>query len=103
MPSPSTDPIHDDDDALAAALADAWIDEAACNPVKRREALRAAGLLPELEQMTFAELARLCGISEGTVCNMVRMFKSRLAKEILNDPATPRNLISAANAFLSTL
>lgn len=97
------DDLTPDDDALAETLADAWIAQAACNPVLRREALRAAGLLQKPEEMTVAELARQCGISEGTVCNVVRMFKSRLAREILSDPATPRNLISAARAFLSTL
>lgn len=101
MPSP-TDPDNDDD-LLAEALADAWIEQAACNPVLRRQALRAAGLLPQPEEMTYAELARECGVSAGTVNNMVSMFKCRLAAEILNDPTTPRNLIRAANAFLSKL
>lgn len=96
-----TAPAHDDDDVLSDELADAWIERAACNPAIRREALRAAGLLPQ--PMTIAELALQCGVSKGTVANMVRMFKARLASEILNDPAAPPNLISAARKFLSHL
>ena len=99
MPMPSAS----DDDALADALADAWIAQAACNPVILREALRAAGLLPDPEELTPAELARQCGVSEGTVSNMVRMFRARLATEILSDPAATRPLITAASAFLQRL
>jgi len=91
------------DDQLAEALADAWIEQAFRNPVMRREALRAAGLLPEPVQMTLAEISRQCGVSEGTISHMVRMFKARLAARIRSDPNSPPSLLSATNSYLSKL
>jgi hypothetical protein len=45
------------DDALAEALADAWVERAAHDPALRRLALRAAGLAKEPADMTQEELA----------------------------------------------
>lgn len=54
MPTP---PADDEDDALAEALADAWVARAAADPALRRLALRAAGLRKEPADMTQEELA----------------------------------------------
>jgi hypothetical protein len=56
-------PLHDDDDILAEALADAWIERASGDPALRRLALRAAGLAKEPAAMTTAELAAHHGIT----------------------------------------
>jgi hypothetical protein len=98
MSTHSTAP--DDDDALADALADAWIEQAAGNPIIRRAALRAAGLLREAD--TQSELARQCGISETTLTEMVRMFRAKVAAAALRDPAIPRRIRKAASDYLST-
>lgn len=55
MTSAPTTP--DSDDALAEALADAWVARAESDPALRRLALRAAGLRKEPADMTQEELA----------------------------------------------
>ena len=89
----------EDDDALADALADAWVDRAASDPVIRRAALRAAGLMREPDSQS--ELARQCGLSESAVALMVRTFRARLAAETLKDPRSPSRLRRAAASYLS--
>lgn len=96
----SSRPTPDDDDALADALADAWVEQADSNPVIRREALRAAGLMPEPQSL--AELARQCGISEAAVSTIVRMFRSKVALRTLKDPAIPHRIRRAALGFLES-
>ena len=54
-PSQSADLVTDD--ALAEALADAWVARAESDPALRRLALRAAGLSKEPADMTQDELA----------------------------------------------
>ena len=93
-------PTPDDDDALADALADAWVEQADSNPVIRREALRAAGLMPEPK--TLAELARQCGLSEAAVSNMVRMFRAKVAVRTIKDHSIPRRVRRAALGFLES-
>ena len=61
MHSAPTTPDHNDDDALAEALADAWIERAAQDPALRRLALRAAGLTKAPADMTQDELATAHG------------------------------------------
>jgi DNA-directed RNA polymerase sigma subunit (sigma70/sigma32) len=58
--------MHDlhDDDSLAEALADAWIERAAVDANLRRLALRAAGLRKAPADMTTAELAAEHGITD---------------------------------------
>jgi DNA-directed RNA polymerase sigma subunit (sigma70/sigma32) len=58
--------ILDDDDALAEALADAWIEQAAENPVLRRAALEAVGLLPQTKP-TLEDLAEKYGVKPDTL------------------------------------
>ncbi len=53
----TTSPAQDEDDALAEALADAWVELAAHDASLRRLALRAAGLRKEPADMTQDELA----------------------------------------------
>lgn len=56
-----------DDDALADALADAWVEAAASDPALCRLALRAAGLRPEPAEMTVAQLAAEHGIDRRRI------------------------------------
>ena len=56
-----------DDDALAEALADAWVARAATDPALRRLALRAAGLRKAPAEMTQDELARDHGTDRATL------------------------------------
>lgn len=87
-----------DDDTLADALADAWIERAASDPVIRRAALRAAGLLQETT--TLPEIAQQCGLSESAARRVVSMFRARLAAAILQDPNSPPHIRqSAARTF----
>ena len=58
---------HPDDDAIAEALADAWIARAASDPTLRRLALRAAGLRKAPADMTRSELAQEHGVSVRTL------------------------------------
>jgi hypothetical protein len=67
MSAPIDIDILDDDDALAEALADAWIARAAEDPALRRLALRAAGLRPEPAEMTREELAAEHGVQPDTI------------------------------------
>ena len=89
----------DDDDALADALADAWIEQAAVNPVIRRAALRAAGLLAEPTSQS--DLARQCGLSESALSEMIRMFRCQVAAATLRDPSVPSRIRRAASSYLS--
>ena len=56
-----------DDDALAEAIADAWVERAMTDARLRRMALRAAGLLKEPADMTREELAREYGVTERSL------------------------------------
>jgi DNA-directed RNA polymerase sigma subunit (sigma70/sigma32) len=58
---------HHDDDSLAEALADAWIERAAVDANLRRLALRAAGLRPTPAEMTAEQLAADLGTSTRTL------------------------------------
>jgi DNA-directed RNA polymerase sigma subunit (sigma70/sigma32) len=58
---------HDDDDALAEAIADAWVERAMTDETLRRMALRAAGLLKHPADMSREELARHYGVSERSL------------------------------------
>lgn len=107
MPAPSKEP---DDDAIADALADAWLREAESDPhVRARLADLIArnaehgGWEPELRMRSVADTARACGVSEGTVCNMISMFRARYSAKVLTDSETPVNLITLARKVLSTL
>lgn len=71
-------PHPDDDDALADALADAWIEQAATNPALRRAALRAVGLLKEPADMTTAELAREQGTDRHGLTRIAQRAIKRL-------------------------
>lgn len=62
MPHPT--PAPDDDDALAEAIADAWVARAHQDPALRRLALRAAGLAKTPAEMTPAELAHELAVTE---------------------------------------
>lgn len=100
----STDPATPDladDDALADALADAWVEAAATNPYHRREALRAAGLLQE--PATVEDFSRQCGISEATVKHIIRMGRARVAASLLKTPDLPVHLARRIARSLSNL
>lgn len=80
---PDTPPL-DDDDALADALADAWIERAATDPALRRLALRAAGLSKSPADMNRLELARDLGVSDRTL----RRLESIALRKLALDPVT---------------
>lgn len=90
---PETPPKPADDDALAAALA-AALD--AADPEELEDLTISEGL-------PLADVARQCGISVGTVSNIVCMFKARLAARILMDPTAPRLITSRALKVISKL
>lgn len=73
-----------DDDALADALADAWVARAATDPALCRLALRAAGLAKEPADMTQDELATEHGTDRHTLNRLAlhALAKLRLAPEI---------------------
>ena len=98
---PTTPDAADDDDALADALADAWVEAAALNPYHRREALRAAGLLRQPE--TVEELSRQCGLSEGAIKHITRMGRARIAASLLSQPDMPAHLRRSLSRVLSDL
>jgi hypothetical protein len=82
---PSTPQIRDDsDDALAEALADAWVERAAHDPTLRRLALRAAGLRKEPADMTQDELAAAHGTDRHSLNRLAlhALRKLRLSPEI---------------------
>jgi hypothetical protein len=72
------DHLHDDD-SLAEALADAWIERAMVDENLRRLALRAAGLAKEPADMTHEELARHHGTSRRSLlrieANLLQRFR----------------------------
>lgn len=80
---PATAPLPDDDDALAEAIADAWVARAAADPALRRLALRAAGLRKEPSDMTTDELAREHGTDRHTLNRLATraLTKLRLSPE----------------------
>ena len=65
-----------DDDALAEALADAWIERAAEDPALRRLALEAVGLLPQTKP-TMEDLAAKYGVKPDT---LIRQSNDALLK-----------------------
>lgn len=75
---PHLTPTPDDDDALADALADAWIEAAATDIALRRAALRAVGLLKEPADMTLSELAREHGTDRHDLQRLALKTLSRL-------------------------
>jgi hypothetical protein len=77
MPIP---PIIDpnDDDALADALADAWVEAAATDPLILKAARRAAGLLKAPADMTLDELARSHGTDRFALNRIARRALARL-------------------------
>jgi DNA-directed RNA polymerase specialized sigma24 family protein len=62
-----THPDSTDDDALAEAIADAWVARAAAEPELRRMALYAAGLEKQPADMSARELASKLGVSERSL------------------------------------
>ena len=75
---PDLPPLPDDDDALAEAIADAWIEQAATDPAIQRAALRAAGLLKEPADMTVTELALEHGTDRHTLNRVLHSVLRRL-------------------------
>lgn len=75
---PDTPPL-DDDDALADALADAWVEAAATDPAMRRLALRAAGLSKAPADMDRPEFARSLGVSDRTLRRVEAVALRKLA------------------------
>ena len=73
-----------DDDALAEALADAWVEKAMQDPVMRKLALRAAGLAKAPAEMTREELAR----EHGTSLRSLRRTEADALFKLRNHPAT---------------
>lgn len=75
-----------DDDALAEALADAWVARAAADPALCRLALRAAGLRKAPADMTQEELAAKWGTDRHTLNRLAlhALKKLRLSPEILS-------------------
>lgn len=79
-----TNPPHiiADDEALAEALADAWIERAASDPALCRLALRAAGLRKEPADMTQDELAQ----AHGTDRHALNRLALRALKKLRHTP-----------------
>lgn len=98
---PSHPSAPDEDDVLADALADAWVEQAARNPYLQREALRAVGLLDE--PATVEELSRQCGLSEATIKHIVRKGRMRFAASLLSDPGLPAHIARSLAGILSNL
>jgi DNA-directed RNA polymerase sigma subunit (sigma70/sigma32) len=73
--------LHDDD-SLAEALADAWIERAVSDAKLRRLALRAAGLAKEPAAMSAAELAAEHGLTE----RRLRQIQADLLTRFRHDP-----------------
>jgi len=67
-----------DDDSLAEALADAWIERAMVDENLRRLALRAAGLAKEPAEMSHEELARHLGTSRRSLLRIEADLLQRL-------------------------
>jgi hypothetical protein len=86
MTSAPTTPDSKDDDALAEALADAWVARAAVDPTLRRLALRAAGLAKEPADMTQDELAGEWHTDRHALNRLAlhALQKLRLSPEILS-------------------
>lgn len=85
MPDP-----HDseDDDQLANAIADAWVDLAARDSNLRRIALRAAGLAKEPADMTADEFASYLGTSRRSLGRI----QDNILRRLRLDPKTLRIL-----------
>ena len=72
-----------DDDSIAEALADAWVERAAGDPALRRLVLRAAGLIPgpakPTADMSIAELAAAHDLTERRIRQLQQdaLFKLR--------------------------
>ena len=78
-PTPDEGPAADD--ALAEALADAWVASAAHDPALRRAALRAAGLTKEPADMTLDELAVCHGSDRHALTRLALRTLRRLRHE----------------------
>jgi DNA-directed RNA polymerase specialized sigma subunit len=85
MPDPHD---SDDDDKLAEAIADAWVERAAHDSNLRRIALIAAGKRQWPADMTTSELARHLGTSRRTISRI----ESDVIKRLRLDPKTLRIL-----------
>lgn len=75
--------LHHDDDALAEALADAWVERAMTDAALRRLALRAAGLAKPPAEMTRAELAR----EHGTSLRSLHRLETNVLTKLRHHPA----------------
>ena len=62
-----------------------------------------AGHAPPAGEVGRSDIARRAGVSEGTILNIERMFKARLASSILRDPHAPHHLARIARDFLTHL
>lgn len=84
MTDTATTPADPSDDALAEALADAWVEQAAHDLTLRRLALRAAGICKEPADMTQDELAAAHGTDRHTLNRLAlhALKKLRLSPEI---------------------
>jgi DNA-directed RNA polymerase sigma subunit (sigma70/sigma32) len=80
MPAPSPNPF-DDDDVLAEALADAWIEQARTSPAIRREALRAVGLLNVPRSLQ--AVADNLGISKSSVSQIQAIALAKARREFI--------------------
>ena len=78
----------DDDDQLAEALADAWVERAAVDAGLRRLALRAAGLAKEPSEMSSEEMANHLGTSRRSLARL----QADILRRLRLDPKTLRIL-----------